>query len=98
MKLKFVDDSVVRQQTRGRKPAYDWQAFMEELYKYPNKWAEFPEKIAHSQTAYRLPQIFKDIEVRISGGNNLTMSDPAKQNWTVYIRYVPSVQEEDDTF
>lgn len=97
MKLKFVEDAVVDQLVRGRRSAHNWADFIEELYKYPNQWAEFPEKIQHSRTGYRLPEIYKDIQVRISGGNNLANNHPDKLNWTVYVRYVPSVQE-DDTF
>lgn len=97
MKLKFVEDSVVQAATRGRKAVYDWSTFIEELYKYPNKWAEAPIKIAHSRTGYRIREMFKDIEVTMTGGNNLKVEDPKKKNWTLYVRYVPSVQE-DETF
>lgn len=87
MKLKFVDDSVIR--GPGRTSRYPWTEFIEELYKHPNKWAEFPMTVNSSVTAYRVREQYADIEVAVSGGNNLPIDDPNKKEWTVYLRYVP---------
>lgn len=87
MKLKFVDDSVVR--GTGRPNKYPWAEFIEELYKHPNRWAEFPIAVANSTSAYRVKEQYADIEVTVSGGNNLAADHPDKAAWTVYLRYVP---------
>jgi hypothetical protein len=97
MKLKFVEDTVVAQ-GRGRKAGHDFAAFIEELYKFPNQWAEFPEKVSFASSAYRISEQFTDIEVVCQGGNALAKSNPAKKNWTVYLRYVPSVPNDKEVF
>jgi hypothetical protein len=99
MKIKFVEDTVVAQ-GRGRKAQHDFAAFIEELYKFPNQWAEFPEKVSFASSAYRISEQFKDIEVVCQGGNALAKDNPNKKLWTVYLRYVPSapIETEDDTF
>jgi hypothetical protein len=95
MKLKFVSDEEVRKLTPGSKLGHDWSGFIEELYKYPNKWAEFPDKIRSANSAYQVRNTYKDIEVKVTGGNGLAIDDPDKKFWTVYLRYTPG---EDDTF
>ena len=92
MELKFVEDKVVQSITRGRTGtiAPIVTAFIEELYKHPNKWAEFPIQISHTSQMYRIQKRFKDIEVRGTGGNNKATNDPDKKDWTVYMRFVPS--------
>lgn len=97
LKLKFVEDSEVNA-GRGRRSSYDFASFIEELYKHPNKWAEFPEKIPSSNTAQRLKTQYKDIEVVTSGGNGLGLTNPDKKMWTVYIRYTPSEPVNEDLF
>lgn len=94
MKLKFVDDSIVR--SVGRPSRYPWAEFMEELYKHPNRWAEFPMPIANSTSAYRIKEKYADIEVTVSGGNNLDADHPDKKSWTVYLRYVPKTGPQSD--
>ena len=89
MKLNFIDDKVVYANGRGRKNDHNFSEFIEELYKFPNRWAEFPEKINFATMGYRLTAQFKDIEVRCANGNNLKTTDPEKLKWTVYIRYTP---------
>jgi hypothetical protein len=86
MKIKFIDHMPPK---RGPKSKYPWAEFIEELYKHPNRWAEFPMLVAHSITAYNVSQRFADIEVSISGGNNFAIDNPNKKDWTVYLRYVP---------
>jgi hypothetical protein len=93
MEIKFVTEEEIAQK-RGRKEKYPWAEFVEELYKYPNRWAEFPMRISNSASAYRVPQRFKDIEMRVSGGNNLANDHPDKLEWTVYLKYVVDVEEE----
>jgi hypothetical protein len=92
MKIKFVEDTVVSQ-GRGRKAKHDFAGFIEELYKFPNQWAEFPEKVSFASLGYRVAEQFKDIEVVCQGGNALAKNNPDKKLWTVYIRYVPSEPE-----
>ncbi|CAB4149283.1 hypothetical protein UFOVP536_70 [uncultured Caudovirales phage] len=95
MKLKFVDDEVVKQAaTRGRK-AYDWTSIVEQLYANPNKWVELDRQIGFPNAAYRAREKFAGIEIVCSGGNLLTMSDPNKKLWTVYMRFVEPVVEEE---
>lgn len=94
MKLKFVSDEEISKISVGKASMYNWAEFIEELYKYPNQWAEFPQKVPSPNSAYRLRDIYNDIEVKVSGGNWVAASHPDKKHWTVYIRYVP----QDDTF
>lgn len=89
MELKFVADEIVNA-NRGPNRVYEWTEFIEELYKHPNKWAEFPVKIANSVTAYRVQETYKDVIVKVADGNNLKKSHPNKKYWTVYLRYEPS--------
>jgi hypothetical protein len=90
MKLKFVSDKEIAMiSLRGRDMSHKWTPFIEELYKHPNKWAEFPEKVNHSAQAYKVTQMFKDIEVKITGGNAHRVDHPDKKQWTVFVRYVP---------
>jgi hypothetical protein len=90
MKLKFVSDKELAQATlRSRDMSPDWASFVEELYKHPNRWAEFPEKVNHSAQAYRITGMYKDIEVKITGGNSHRLDHPDKKQWTVFVRYVP---------
>jgi hypothetical protein len=88
MKLKFVSDDVVRS-GGGRRSVYPWAEFIEELYKHPNRWAEFPMQVPHSAIAYRVREKYADIEVTITGGNNLSSDHPDKRYWTVYLAYTP---------
>jgi hypothetical protein len=32
---------------------------------------------------------FKNIEVRLTGGNNLAKTHPDKKQWTVFMKFVP---------
>jgi hypothetical protein len=95
MKLKFVSDEEIKRLTPGVRLGYDWATFIEELYKHPNQWAEFPERIKSANTGYAVRNNYKDIEVKVTGGNGLSINDPEKKLWTVYLRYTPG---EDDTF
>lgn len=91
MELKFVSDETALA-VRGRKAAHNWAPLIEEIYKHPNRWVEAPWKLTSGTEAYRLRSRFKDIEVSIQGGNNLSKNSPDKKLWTVYIRFVPSAQ------
>jgi hypothetical protein len=95
MKIKFVSDSdMARVGLRGRDMSHNWAPFIEELYKHPNRWAEFPEKVNHSAQAYKVTQMFVDIEVKITGGNSFRVDHPDKKQWTVFVRYVPDNKSE----
>lgn len=94
MKLTFVSEEDTRLVPNGRPNKYPWAEFFEELYKYPNQWAEFPVKVANSASAKMQTMKFKNIEVRVSGGNNLALEHPDKEHWTAFFRFVP----EEDTF
>lgn len=97
VKLKFVEDSIVKASDGRRQSLEKFVEFIEELYKHPGKWAEYPEPINHSATLYRIKDRFADIEVALRGGNNLATDHPDKKAWTAYIRYAPStvpVEEE----
>ena len=95
MKLKFVsDDEIARVSLRGREMSHNWAPFVEELYKHPNKWAQFPEQVNHSAQAYRITEIYQDIEVKITGGNSHRVDHPDKKLWTVFVRYVPNNEAE----
>lgn len=98
MKLKFVADEEIKRTYRRKSAAIDFTPFIEELYKHPNKWAEYPDKINNSTQAYRIRKQFNDIEVIITGGNNLAAGNPDKKLWTLYIRYTPSEVIDDGTF
>jgi hypothetical protein len=90
MKLKFLTDKELEQATlRQRDMSHNWAPFIEELYKHPNRWAEFPEKVNHSAQAYRVPEMYKDIQVKITGGNSHRVDHPDKKQWTVFVKYVP---------
>ena len=89
MKLKFLTDKQVAEASlRARDMSHNWAPFIEELYKHPNRWAEFPEKVNHSAQAYRVTELYKDIEVKITGGNSHRVDHPDKKQWTVFVRYV----------
>lgn len=94
MKIKFVTDEEVNAIRPGTYPSIPWAPFIEELYKHPNQWAEFNEKVNQASSAYNVRNTYKDIEVRLTGGNALPINHPDKKPWTVYLRYVPS----DETF
>ena len=95
MKLKFLtDNEIARVSLRGRDMSHNWAPFIEELYKHPNRWAEFPEKVNHSAQAYKVTQMYKDIEVKITGGNGHRVDHPDKKQWTVFVRYVPDNESE----
>jgi hypothetical protein len=87
MEIKFVTEDEVQHHSRGPKNIFG--PFIAKLKKHPNRWAEFPSKINHSGTAYRIPLVFTDIEVKIKGGNNLKLDNPEKKDWTVYLKYTP---------
>lgn len=89
MELKFVSDDLVGR-SRGKNAKYPWTEFIEELYKHPNRWAEFPIKVSNSITGYRVQESYKDIVVKMTDGNNLAKSHPNKAYWTVYLKYEPS--------
>ncbi len=97
MEIKFVEDAIVQRAYTGRKETHPWTEFIEELYKHPNKWAEFPDKINASATAYAQQEKYEDIEVIVSGGNNLARKHPDKKQWTVYLRFVPKTPAKNDT-
>jgi hypothetical protein len=92
LKIKFVNEADIM--GRGRKSQYPFAEFIEELYKFPNQWAEFPEQVNFASQAYRVLEKYADIEVVCKGGNPLAKNHPDKKNWTVYIRYTPK----DETF
>jgi len=97
MKIKFVEDSVVRASDGRRQTMEKFTTFIEELYQHPGKWAEYPEQVSHSATMYRIKDRFADIELALRGGNNLAIDHPDKKLWTVYVRYMPAtpvVEEE----
>lgn len=95
MEIKFVELSEIEaKRTRARTTRYKFSEFIEELYKHPNQWAEFPQKVNNSTSAYRVQTMFKDIKVLITGGNNLPAGSPGKQEWTVYLCYV----KDEETF
>lgn len=98
MKLKFVTEEEINKLPRGRGPAKPYAEFIEELYKHPNRWAEFPEKISSSSSIATIRKRFKDIDVKMSGGNQLPVDHPDKKNWTLYLRYTPSETVEEETF
>ena len=89
VKLKFVEDIVVKASDGRRQTLEKFTEFIEELYKHPGKWAEYPEPINHSATLYRIKDRFTDIEVALRGGNNFAIEHPEKKAWTAYIRYMP---------
>ncbi len=91
MQLKFIPDTIVEELTnRGRRGSnMPWAEFVEELYKHPNRWAEFPHKVNASASAYANTEKFTNIEVRVSGGNNLAKNHADKKQWTVFLRFVP---------
>lgn len=90
MKLKFLTDKQVEEASlRARDMSHNWAPFIEELYKHPNRWAEFPEKVNHSAQAYRVTELYKDIQVKITGGNGHRVDHPDKKQWTVFVKYVP---------
>ena len=95
MKIKFVDDAVIANASRGRKSSYPWAEFIEELYKHPNKWAEFPIQIGTATTAYRIEEQYANIKVLCTGGNQLSNSHPDKKLWTVYLKFEPPIVEEE---
>jgi hypothetical protein len=96
MKLKFItDNDLERLSLQGRRLSHNWVPFIEELYKHPNRWAEFPEKVNHSAQAYNVTQRYKDIEVKITGGNSHRIDHPDKKQWTVYVRYVPDKETQE---
>lgn len=80
MKLQFVADEVVIGQTRGRKPAYPWAEFFEELYKHPGKWAKFPFEVKNAASAYGQAKKFKDIEARCTQNKETGL-------WISYFRF-----------
>lgn len=86
MKLEFINESEMN--SRGRKKIYPWDTFFEELYKHPNQWAVFPHKMPSPSVAYVTARKYKDIEIRTSRVDGATQ-------WTVYFRYVPSVDEDE---
>jgi hypothetical protein len=90
LKLKFLTDKQVAEASlRARDMSHNWAPFIEELYKHPNRWAEFPEKVNHSAQAYRVTELYKDIQVKITGGNSHRVDHPDKKQWTVFVKYVP---------
>jgi hypothetical protein len=95
MKLKFVDDETINNLAQGRKNNR-FADTIEELYKHPNRWIEYNEKIASAgSTCAQIRKRFKDIETKVTGGNNLTATHPDKKLWTLYLRYVPTTTEEE---
>jgi hypothetical protein len=91
MEIKFVSDEKVKEleYIGTKKKTKIWTDFMEELYKHPNRWAEFPVKVNSSASAYAQLKKFKDIEIKLMGGNNLAKNHPDKKQWTVFIRFTP---------
>lgn len=98
MKLKFVDDAVIENIRQGRTKYSMFTETIEELYKHPNQWVEFHSKVASATAVVAIRKRYKDIETRVSGGNNLAANHPDKKLWTVYLRYVPSEVVEEETF
>ena len=94
--MKWVDDSVIDKIKVGRAGKYDVADFIEQLYANPNKWAEYPQKVGSHDWGYKIPNRFANIEVKQTGGNNLSASHPDKKAWTVYMRYVPVQSKEEN--
>ena len=87
--MKFVDDSVVERLHSGSRRNEQLVAFIEELYKHPNRWAEYPEGVVSPSGMYRQARKYADIDIRIAGGNLLPKHHPDKKLWTAYLRFVP---------
>jgi hypothetical protein len=98
MKLKFVADETVAALGLGRASRSKYSEIIEELYKHPNRWIEYPEKIGSATNAVHIRKRFKDIEARVTGGNNLKIDHPDKKMWTLYLRYTPTTTIEEETF
>lgn len=96
MEIKWVKDSVVEKiaSGRGRKangPSLVLASLVKELEKNPNKWAEFPMKLASASSTREWKKKYKNLEVRTTGGNALGKDAPGKKNWTVYVRVTKAV-------
>lgn len=92
MKIEFVEDSVVEQLSLDLRRSPLVTALtdtIEELYKNPNRWAKLAIKWPSSSQIYISVRKFKDVEVRLSGGNNLKKHDPDKRDWDIYLRFSP---------
>lgn len=92
MKIEFVEDSVIEQLNvqATRSPIILLIAeTIEELYKNPNRWAKLPIKWPSSSQVYTTVRKYADIDVRLSGGNNLKRHDPDKREWEIYLRFSP---------
>lgn len=90
MEIKFLtDEEIAKTVKRGRSRDHEWDGFIGELKKNPNRWAEFHDKVNYPAQAYRVANLYGGLEVKIAGGNTLKVSDPAKVKWTVFLRYVP---------
>jgi hypothetical protein len=96
MEMKWVDDSVVDKIKVGRAAKHDVASFIEQLYANPNKWAQYPHQISSHDWGYKIPKRFANIEVKQTGGNNLSVSHADKKDWTVYMRYVPVSSKEEN--
>ena len=91
MELNFVDPP---KRGAGRNPKTDWTPVIEALYQFPNKWILAPYTVNNSAQGYRIPQKYANIELAMRNGNNLRKDDPDKKEWEVYLRYVPSIDED----
>jgi hypothetical protein len=90
MEIKFLtDEEMAKTVRKGRNRAHEWDPFIEELKRNPNKWAEFYDKVNYPAQGYRVATLYKGVEVKVTGGNHLNITDPAKVKWTVFLRYVP---------
>ena len=82
MKLKFLTDTQMAQASlRTRDMSHNWAPFIEELYKHPNRWAEFPEKVNHSAQAYRVTELYKDIFKTTAGTVTASRTETTFPSW-----------------
>lgn len=90
MNIKWVDDEVINNIKRGNKESLipQFEKFLAELKKNPNRWAEYPEKIASQPWVVKMGKRYAGLETKVTGGNSLRLDDPNKKLWTAYFRYV----------
>ena len=45
---------------------YPWAEFFEELYKHPNRWAQFPYRVKNASSGYVQAKKYNGIECRVT--------------------------------
>lgn len=90
MEIEWVDTTVVNDISKGVKSQHIsiLRDMLEELKKNPGAWAKFPETINSQPVVHRWRLLFPGLEFSCTGGNSLKITNPAKKQWTVYVRYV----------